>query len=440
VWPSIRPALISAAAIACEPGISSAGGKEVPQPAEVESAPALVRGEPAEAGFSPQRLRRIGEFLTAEIERARMPGAVVGITRGGRLAYLEAFGYRDKARGIPMTADTLFWIASMTKPLTAAAALTLIERGRLVLDAEVGEYLPQFAGMRVARLTAYPASTGTVVTRPPDRQPTVLDLLRHTAGIPEGLLGDSPVHALYADAVGTGMTDLTSDEFADRLSRLPLLHEPGTMWHYGFGLDLTGFMIESITGMTLEAYMNEQLTAPLGMIDTTFGLPEDKQERYAAALPTDAVTGEPQVLPDLSIARFHSGGAGLISTATDYLTFVQFLLDKGRGGRRQLLGRKSVEYMLSDQLASGTDVSRLERQGWNPDHGFGLGVAVRRRLGGWSGLGSVGEVTWVGAAGTYWWADPHEDLGVVFLTHTPSRIQSRYHQIVRTLVLQALVE
>lgn len=398
----------------------------------------FARADPAEAGFSPQRLRRIGEFLEAEIERDRMPGAVVGIVRGGRLVYLEAFGYRDKARGICMTADSLFWIASMTKPLTAAAALTLVERGSLVLDADVGEYLPEFAGMRVADLSRS-ASKTAVVTRPPERQPTVLDLLRHTAGIPEGMLGDSPVHALYADAVGSGMTDFTGEEFAGRLSRLPLLHEPGAMWHYGFGLDLVGFIIESITGATLAAYMREHLTAPLGMTDTTFGLPEDEWERYAVALPADPLTQEPQELPDLSIARFHSGGAGLVGTATDYLSFVQFLLDKGRHGRSHLLGRKSVEYMLTDQLPPGADVSRLEKPGWNPDHGFGLAVAVRRRPGGLAGLGSVGEVTWAGAAGTYWWADPHEDLGVTFMTHTPSRIQNRYHQIARTLVLQALV-
>lgn len=410
----------------------------MPQRTETASPEPFARADPAEAGFSPHRLRRIGEFLTAEIERDRMPGAVVGIVRGGRLAYLEAFGYRDKAKGIPMTADSLFWIASMTKPLTAAVAITLVERGSLVLDAEVGEYLPQFADRRVADLSRSTSKTA-VVTRPAERQPTVLDLLRHTAGMPEGLLGDSPVHALYADAVGSGMTDLTGDEFAVRLSRLPLLHEPGAKWHYGWGLDLVGLIIESITDATLAAYMHEQLMAPLGMTDTTFGLPGDKRERYATALPADPLTLEPQELPDLSIARFHSGGAGLVSTATDYLSFVQLLLDKGARGGRHLLGRKSVEYMLTDQLPPAADVSRLDKPGWNPDHGFGLAVAVRRRLGGLAGLGSVGEVTWAGAAGTYWWADPHEDLGVAFMTHIPSRIQTRYHQTVRALVLQALV-
>jgi CubicO group peptidase (beta-lactamase class C family) len=227
--------------------------------------------------------------------------------------------------------------------------------------------------MRVADLSRS-ASKAAVVTRPPERQPTVLDLMRHTAGMPEGLLGDSPVHALYADAVGTGMTDFTGDEFTGRLSGLPLLHEPGAMWHYGWGLDLVGLIIESITGASLAAYMREQLTDPLGMTGTTFGLPAGRRERYAAALPADPLTQEPQELPDLSIARFHSGGAGLVSTTTDYLSFVQFLLDKGMRDGRHLLGRKTVEYMLTDQLPPGADVSRLGKPGWNPDHGFGLAV------------------------------------------------------------------
>ncbi len=171
------------------------------------------------------------EFIEAEVAADRLPGAVVGIVHRGEVVFLEAWGYRDKARGVPMTTDALFWIASMSKPITAAGALLLVERGRLVLDEPIGTYLPQFAGRPV--------------------EPTVLDLLRHTAGMPEGLLGDSPVHKLYAEAVGDGMTDLTGAEFIGRLSELPLLHEPGAMWHYGWGLDLTGLIIESVVGTPL---------------------------------------------------------------------------------------------------------------------------------------------------------------------------------------------
>ncbi|MBE1468934.1 serine hydrolase domain-containing protein [Kibdelosporangium phytohabitans] len=348
-------------------------------------------------------MERLAEFIEAEVAADRLPGAVVGVVHRGQVVFLEAFGYRDKAGGVPMPTDALFWIASMSKPITATAALLLVERGRLVLDEPVGTYLPQFSGQPV--------------------QPTVLDLLRHTAGMPEGLLGDTPVHKLYAEAVGDGMTDLTGEEFIDRLSTLPLLHEPGAMWHYGWGLDLTGLIIESIVGTSLGEFLRDEICAPLGMPDTTFGIPEGRGDRFARPLP-------PHELPDLSIARFHSGGAGLVSTAGDYLRFVQMLLAKGK----PLLGRKTAEYMLSDQLAQGTDTSRLEKRGWNPGHGFGIGLAVRRRIGGAPTPGSVGEVTWPGAGGTTWWADPSEDLGVVVMAHTTAKVEPQ----IRALVLRSL--
>lgn len=399
-----------------------------------------VVADPGEVGLSAERLARIGAFLDAEIARDRLPGAVIGVIRHGRLVHLEAVGYRDRDRGVAMTTDSLFWIASMTKPVTAAGALMLHEEGRLALDAELGEYLPPFADRRVADLGSTSPGQSSVVTREAARQPTILDLMRHTAGIVEGYLGRTPVHAMYVDAVGDGMTDLTAAEFADRLSTLPLLFDPGTAWHYGWGFDLLGMIIESTVGTTLGAYLGERLFAPLGMVDTTFGVPAGRATRVAVALPNDPVTGDRQELPDLSIARFQSGGAGLVSTATDYLRFVQLLLDRGNAGSTRLLGRKTVEYMTSDQLDPTTDTSRLERAGWNPGYGFGLGLAVRRRLGGGSGPGSVGELTWPGAAGTTWWADPREGLGVVFLTHTPSRIQTRYHHLIKTLVLQSIVD
>ncbi|ASO22016.1 CubicO group peptidase (beta-lactamase class C family) [Actinoalloteichus hoggarensis] len=402
------------------------------------------RLDPASAGFDPARLRRIEDFLTAEVAAGRIPGAVVGIARGDGTVFSTAIGHRDPVRRVPLTTDSLFWIASMTKPLTTVAALTLVEQGRLDLDAEVAAYLPEFADRRVADLDVAAPSSGAdvvagIATRPARRQPTVRDLLRHTAGIPEGFLGDTPVHAAYAEAVGGGMTDLTGAEFAGRLAALPLLHEPGSRWHYGWGLDLTGFVIESITGMSLGAYLHESVLAPSGMRSTTFGVPAGQGERYAAAAPTDPLTGAPQELPDLTIARFDSGGAGLVGSAEDYLRFIRLLLGGGRLDGRRLLGRKTVEHMLADQLDEAADVGQLQQPGWSPGHRFGLGLAVRTSSGGAEGPGSIGEVSWPGAAGTTWWADPREDLGVVFFTHTLSEpVQVRCHRAIRNLVLAAL--
>ena len=400
---------------------------------------AFVRADPDETGFCPERLLRVSQFIEAEIESGRLPGAVLGIVRGDRLVGLDAFGFRDPVAGVPMTTDSLFWIASMTKPVTAVGALALHERGGLVLDLPFGDYLPQFSDRWVADSAA-----GSLVdepelrTRPAARQPTVLDLMRHTAGIPEGMLGSSPVHKLYTEAVGDGMTDFTGAEFISRLSALPLLHEPGTEWHYGYGFDLLGLIIESLVGTPLRTYLATHVFEPLGMLDTFFGGPGEHVERYAAPFPLDPETGAPQELPDLTRARFDSGGAGLVSSAGDYLRFIQMLLAGGSVGQARLLGRKTVEYMLSDQLDPATDTRRLEKPGWNCGHGFGLGLAVRRRPGGASTPGSAGEATWPGAAGTTWWVDPREDIGVVFMAHTPSRIQARYQQQIKALVTQAL--
>lgn len=391
-----------------------------------------VRVDPGAAGFHADRLARVDAFVEAEIAARRMPGAVLGIVRGDVLVRLDAYGLRDTGSGAPMTTDTRFWLASMSKPVTAAGALTLVERGQLVLDDEVGTYLPGFRDRRVA-------DPETLVERDPVRQPTVLDLMRHTAGIPEGPLGDSALYARYTEAVGNGMTALTGAEFVDRLAALPLLDDPGASWHYGFGFDLIGQIVEALTGTTLDAFLTEQLFEPLGMTDTRFIGPGMDTKRLAVPFEHNPLTGGPQGLPDLGRARFASGGAGLVGTAGDYLAFVRMLLAKGRGPAGTVLGRKTVELMLADALEPHTDARRLHRPGWNPGHGFGLGVAVRRGVGGGATTpGSAGEVSWPGSSGTFWWADPAEDLGVVFLTHTPSRIQVRYWQQLKTLVLQAL--
>jgi CubicO group peptidase (beta-lactamase class C family) len=384
------------------------------------------------AGFDPSRLARLPRFLRGEVDAGRLPGAVVAVARGDEVALHEAVGLRDPATGVPMTTDTLFWLASMTKPVTAAGALLLHEQGRLALEAEVGEYLPGFADRRVWDRTADAPPGGALPTRAALRQPTVLDLLRHTAGIPEGMFGDTPVHELSMAAVGNGMTAYTGAEYAERLSGVPLLHDPGTEWHYGWGVDLTGLILESLTGEPLGAYLTRAVLGPLGMADTTFGVPAGARERYAADRVPDPRTGAHLPLPDLSIARFDAGGAGLVGTAGDYLRFARMLLGRGGG----LLARTSVDFMLADQLAPDVDVTDLQRPGWNPGYGFGVGLAVRRSVGAY-GPGSPGEATWPGAAGTFWWADPREDLAVVVLAH--HTFGARLEQRVRALIYQALI-
>ncbi|WP_344426575.1 serine hydrolase domain-containing protein [Amycolatopsis minnesotensis] len=325
----------------------------------------------------------IDTALSAEVAAGRLPGAVVGILHRGAVVHLSAVGYRDPVARVPMTEDTLFWLASMTKPVTTAGALQLLDLGT-----ELGGLLPEFAGRAV--------------------QPTVLDLLRHTSGIVEGLLGSTEVHRRYANAVGDGMTAFTGDEFVGRLAPLPLLHAPGERWHYGWGLDLIGLAVERRTGGRLGDFLRDAVFRPLGMTETGFGVADP--DRYAKPLPGES-------LPDLSRARFDSGGAGLVGTAEDYLAFVAALL-----GHRPLLTPSMVDRMTTDRLEEGTDVRGLEEM--RPHHTFGLGVAVHR---------DTGAYTWPGAGGTTWWADPARDLGVVFLAHSPGRAK-RNHAFIGELV------
>ncbi|WP_157890358.1 serine hydrolase domain-containing protein [Mycolicibacterium goodii] len=397
---------------------------------------ALQIVDPADVGLSRSRLTRLENTFSRHIDIGEMPGLVLAVARDGRLAYLKALGYRDYSNRQPMTTDTLFWIASMTKPITTVAALTFHETGDLPLDAHIDQWLPEFSARQVAEIR----NGGRYVLRPARRQPNVLDLLRHTSGIVEGLLGDSPVHQQYVDAVGDGMTSLTGQQFVERLASVPLLHDPGEVWHYGWGLDLLGLILERIVGSSLRDIIADRVFDPLGMKDTTFGVPSGQEHRFARPLPQDPRSAEAQALPDLTRARFASGGAGLVGTAVDFMRFALMLLGKGRWADSNILSRKTVEAMTTDQLGPSVDNSKLATI--TPglvDYGFGLGVAVRRFDGAAPSLGSAGEFTWPGAGGTFWWADPRENLAVVFMAHLPDRsARTRYMQLVKTLVLQAL--
>ncbi len=402
----------------------------------------LPSARPEDVGMSSERLADIERTLTDHVERGRLPGAVVAVARRDRLVSFAAIGYRDPARGVPMTTDTLFWIASMTKPLTVVAALTLVEQGKLLLGEPVSAYLPQFGERQVARVVPDAAGEPAIETVPARRQPTVLDLMRHTSGIIAGHLESSPIHRLYADAVGNGMTPYTGAEFLERLSRLPLLHQPGEVWHYSFGIELLGLIVESLTGQPLGAYLRESVFGPLGMADTGFGVPADQWSRYAQPLSPDPETGQPLRLPDLTAARFDSGGAGAVSTVGDYLRFACMLENRGALGDTRVLGRKTVEFMTADQLWPGIDDARIgATDPLSAGYGFGLGVAVRRTTGGASVLGSPGDYSWPGSGGTYWWADPSERLVAVFMAATPTRqARTYYSQLVRALVLRAIVD
>ena len=406
--------------------------------AAAQDAP-LPRANPEEAGMSSARLGDVGKILNGDIARGRIPGAVVAIARRGKLVYFEAFGYRDKAAGVPMTTDTIFNIASMTNPMTAVAALQLYEQGKLLMDDPVAKYFPKFADMKVAVMDE--KGENIVATGPAARKITIQDLPRHTSGLIYGGRGTTAVHKLYPTGSGPASEALSGTELLDKLAALPLLHQPGAVWDYGFGLDVLGLVVEQLSEQTLGRYLHENLFKPLSMVDTHFLIPADKAARYAKALPNDPDTGQPQSLMALTQPRkFECGGGCAASTASDYMSFALMLMNKGQYRGARVLARKTVEYMVANQI--GPEVKNLvgNADPTRADYGFGLGLAVRTTPGIARTMGSVGEYSWPGASGTNWWVDPKEDVVVVFMAHSAGPIRWHYRQVVNALVYQAIAD
>jgi CubicO group peptidase (beta-lactamase class C family) len=394
------------------------------------SANSLSVTKPENVGMSSRRLARIATAMQAEINKGLTPGAVIAISRRGKLVYYESFGYLDKTANTPMPKDAIFSIASMTKPLTAVGALTLYEEDRLLLNDPVGSYLPQLATMRVA------TDSGT---EPARHQPTLIDLMRHTAGLTYGNTNGGELDKAYS-ALRPGVQ--TTQEFLDMLSGLPLRYQPGTRWDYGLGLDVLGLIVESVTQQRLGAYLEEKLFKRLGMTDTGFSVPAAKLNRFAKPLPNDPTTGRPQTLPRDPSAplKFDCGGGCCFSMAADYMAFAEMLRNKGTLGDKHVLGRKTVEFMTADQLGPEVNIDRLRDYPNINGYGFGLSVAVRRETGVAGIMGTPGDFNWGGANGTYFWVDPKEELSVVFMAATPGEIRIHFRQVITTLVLQAIAD
>jgi CubicO group peptidase (beta-lactamase class C family) len=395
----------------------------------------LTRAEPASLGFDARRLGRIREALERDVAEQRIPGAVVAVARRGRLAYLEGIGYRDKAANASLWADAIFSIASMTKPMTSVAIMILHEEGRLLLTDPASKFLPQLAGMRVAQSPV----SDVLDTAPAEREMTVQDLLRHTSGLTYRDRGPGAAYKAYPGSSITAAVALDKEAFLDALAKAPLVYQPGTVWEYGFSTDILGLIVEAVSGQSLGAFLKERLWEPLGMADTGFAVPPSSAGRYARALPNDPLTGQPQSVHHASgeVMKWESGGGGAVSTAADYLRFTQMLLNGGALGDARILGRKTVELMRADHLGPEI-VNRITTMDPSCNgYGFGLGFAVRRHPGVAGMLGSAGDY---GVYGTYFWIDPAEQLTTVVMAAAPGLMRLRYRQLVRALVLQALVD
>jgi CubicO group peptidase (beta-lactamase class C family) len=386
------------------------------------------------SGFNPGRLQALVDALQGEVDRQRLPGAVVLIAQGGKTVLSQALGLQQPANGTLMATNALFRIYSMTKPVTSVAAMMLVEQGKLLLNDPVAKWLPEFANAQVALDTP----TGQVL-QPATRHATVQDLMRHTAGLTYEFLGNGPVQRQYVQArIRTDLRERTNAEFSAKLATLPLIAEPASVWEYSRATDVLGRLIEVVSGQTLGAFFQSQVFDPLNMADTSFHLKPHQFDRIAEPFAKDP-EGAPQmrVFDPRLAAAFESGGGGLVSSAADYARFLQCLLNGGTLDGERLLGRSTVDFMTSDHLGSipvnpGGAAALLL-----PGYGFGLGFAVRKSKGLAPLPGSVGTYYWGGLAGTTFFVDPAEDLFAILMIQAPNQ-REYYRHLFRTMVYAAL--
>jgi len=408
-------------------------------------APALADPLPTSAaekvGLSSERLQRLTSALKAEVDKGQIPGAVVAIARKGQLAYFETVGYVDAASKAPMPRDAIFSLASMTKPMVSVAIMMLQEEGKLFLSDPVGKYLPQLANMRLGVIKTDASGKATVETGPAKRQPTIQDLLRHTAGFPYGGRRDTELHKLWPIGSSISSMTYTGPEFLELLGKLPLLHEPGSVWDYSIATDVLGLVVETISGKSLGAFLDERVWKPLGMVDTHFAVPDAKKARYALAFAADPVTGKPQNVLHATgkPIKFECGGACAVASAMDYLRFAQMLVNGGTLDGKRLLSRKSLELMTTDQLGPGVRALTTNPI-LNEGYTFGLGFAVRAQTGIAPVAGTAGDYNWSGAFGTFFWVDPKEEMAVVYMVAAPGEARGRLRSLVRNLVVQSIAD
>jgi CubicO group peptidase (beta-lactamase class C family) len=390
-------------------------------------------------GLSEARLARLAERMRGFVERGEVAGLVVGVARRGQV-HVETFGAMDVATGAPMQRDTIFRIASMSKPILATAALMLVEEATLRLDAPVDPWLPELANRRVLR--SLDADLDDTV--PADRPITLRDLLTLRLGIgavmaPEGTY---PVQRAIAEAgIDPGLDGLLppADDWMARLGALPLLHQPGERWMYHTGFDVLAVLLERVAGRPLGEFLAERVYAPLGMVDTAFSVPASAIDRLASSYtagPAGAlVLSDPG--PGGRFAAPPAFASEVVSTVDDYLKFSAMLLGQGRSGATRLLSRPAVELMTTDQITEAQKAASPFFPGFWDATGWGMGLAVVTRR--TDIAAAPGRIGWSGGFGTAWFADPHEDLSAVLLAQRHhDGVVGRLHADFHTLVYQAI--
>jgi CubicO group peptidase (beta-lactamase class C family) len=417
-----------AAALALLIGAIAAGS---PKPAGAESQIHVA------ASFSPAKLKRVGDYLRNEVATGKIPGAIVLIQQHGQPVYSEKFGVRDIATGLPMTPDTIFRLYSMSKPVTSVAAMMLVEDGKLRFGDPVSKYIPAFADVKVG--VERPGQNGkpALVLEPLNRPITIEDLLRHTSGLTYGFYGDSVVRKLYANSdLFNG--DFDNATFTERLAKLPLAEQPGTLWDYGHSTDVLGRVIEIVSGQSLFQFEKARLLGPLGMTDTAFSVADGaRRARIAEPMPDDRLVSPIAGIRDLMLPRrWESGGAGMVGTIGDYARFAQMLLNGGTLDGRRYLKPETVASMTSDHIGPETNIARDYFYFPGAGSGFGLGFAVRTAEPA-DITSPPGEYRWDGVAGTFFFVDPKDDMFVICMMQTPSQ-RGRIQTALKALIYEAL--
>ncbi len=389
-------------------------------------------------GMSRERLGRIAGVMKQEVDKGVFAGAVTLVARKGEVVHFEAHGFQDAAKTKPMTTDSIFRMASMTKPITTVAAMMLVEQGVFKLNDPVSELLPELKDLKVETQKAGQTATEDV---PTIRPVTIQDLMRHTSGFfYAGAMRSPRLKAGYEEAnIEAREQDISGDEMLKRLGQIPLAHQPGTNFHYSISTDVLGLLLERATKRRLDQVLQDMLLGPLGMKDTAFWVPQEKTSRLAEVLDSDRMKKDSlrYCLDEATIKKsYFKGGAGLCGTADDYLKFLQMLANGGEYQGQRYLSKKTIEFMLQDHTI-GMGGSTAASTG--PGYGFGLGFAIRLHDGfGWT-AGSKGDAMWGGAYGTSFTIDPKEQLLAIQLTQgaTP-RLQSRH--LFKNLIYGAMIE
>jgi CubicO group peptidase (beta-lactamase class C family) len=386
---------------------------------------------------SPDRLERITEFFNNEIATGKLPGAVVLIQQHGKPVYLQCFGVRDVATNVAMTPDTIFALHSMTKPITSVAAMMLIDAGKLKLSDPASKFIPDFADAKVGVGTTAADGTRFLKLVPVDRPVTIEDLLRHTSGITYDYIGGKLIDKAYVDS---GLFDGKYDNavFAERIAKLPLARQPGTLWRYGHSTDVIGRIIEIVSGQTLYQFEKQHILDPLGMTSTKFVLESaEERARMAEPLPSDAILKLAEA-DRRAHPEWQSGGGGLVSSIVDYARFAQMILDGGEFGGKRYLSAQAFKAMTTDHIGPGSGVARDYYYFPGDGFGYGYGFAVRVEPGNAKPPppGSIGELKWDSGSGTYFGVDPKLDMLYIMMEQTQNE-RGRITPAFRKLVYDA---